>query len=74
LLSILHAIVTIDGYTACTQCHGTGFLGLGSGDGRRWPLRCPTCLRGQTPDLTVELDNVTAFVIADRIVKVTGPK
>lgn len=74
LLSILHAIVTIDGYTACTHCHGTGFLGLGSGDGRRWPLRCPTCLRGQTPDLTVELDNVTAFVIADRIVKVTGPK
>ena len=74
LLSVLHAVVTIDGYTACSQCQGTGFLARGSGDGRRWPLRCPTCLKGQTPDLTIELDNVTAFVIADRIGELPGPK
>lgn len=73
LLSALHAIVTIDGYTACTQCHGTGFLPLGPGEGRRWPLRCPTCLKGQTPDITIELDNIMAFVIADRIRKTPGP-
>jgi DNA invertase Pin-like site-specific DNA recombinase len=72
LLSVLHAIVTIDGYTACTQCQGTGFLALGPGNGRRWPLRCPTCLKGQIPDLTVELDDIMAFVIADRIGKLPG--
>ncbi|WP_404380423.1 recombinase family protein [Knoellia locipacati] len=74
LLSVLHAIVTIDGYTTCKQCQGTGFLPLGSGDGRRWPLRCPTCLKGQTPDLTIELDNIMAFVIANRIGKLPSPK
>jgi len=74
LLNVLHAIVTIDGYTTCTHCQGTGFLALGSGNDRRWPLRCPTCLKGQTPDLTVELDNITAFVIADQIDKLPGPK
>jgi hypothetical protein len=74
LLSVLHAIVTIDGYTTCTQCQGTGFLALGSGNGRRWPLRCPTCLKGQTPDLTVELDNIMAFVIADQMGKLPRAK
>jgi len=68
LLIALEVTVRIDGYDRCQQCTGSGYLAVAaSGGGRRWPKNCRTCLRGSVPQLTVELDDVAALALTEKL-------
>ena len=67
LLLTLDARVSIETYGRCQTCHGTGYLSLAPGQGRRWPKNCPACLNGLIPDLAIELDDVIAVAVAHQL-------
>jgi hypothetical protein len=40
---------------------------LEPGSGRRWPDNCSVCLGGRNPDITIEIDDLSALVAAESI-------
>ncbi len=65
LLDVLDTRITITSYRQCHHCHGSGYLPLTPGSGRRFPQTCPHCLKGRNPNLTIEIDDITALALSN---------